>query len=130
MMNKALKTLIPIVLGLLVVVSVAFAGMKSETISTYNGTMKFFTTSQTVTNSSTVSLPNATNGLAWISDGTNTSLTHVAADASLVEIAESGTVEVSDTGSTLAIIDNGTQAIVKNKSGSNSTVTIIYQYVP
>lgn len=98
--------------------------------ATESGELKFFTASETLVTNATISLPDASLGFAQLSDGTNAALAQVATDGSVLSIASTGTVATTDTGSTLALFDDGTQAVIKNTSASNSTVSVVYFYIP
>lgn len=74
-------------------------------------------------------LPNAAEGFATITDGTEYIHAFVASDGSVTGITTSTNASIGDVDTDLCLFDNGTAARVRNRLGSQATVRCIFWYI-
>lgn len=97
-------------------------------LNTGNGDIKVFYNSEDLADDAELFLPDATQGFALISDGTEYLVGFVDTDGSVVGIITSTNSGTSDSDGDLCLHKDGTKAVVVNRLGSEKTVTCLYLY--
>jgi len=105
--------------------SILTGGMKSTSGS---GAVKVFKSTQTLADTGEFALPDATEGFALATDGTEYIIAHVSTDGSVLGVVTSTNSVAADTDGNLCIYDGGTAANVKNHLGSEATISVLYFY--
>ncbi len=96
---------------------------------TMTGTVKTFVyQADALADDATVSLPDATTGIAMVVCNAESFYAIVADDGSVALVANTTNVAATDSDTDLCIYDGGTAAIVKNRLGTTGVCRIIYQY--
>lgn len=94
-----------------------------------NVDLKSFWNKEALADDAEFDLPDAVEGFALVTDGTEFLIGHVGTDGAVVALVTSTNAAATDSDTDLCLYDNGTNASVKNRLGSEKTVTCLFFYV-
>jgi len=93
-----------------------------------SGNLTIFTSAEAVADDGTISLPDASYGLLIAMWGTDWLVTNIAGGGTVTRMLDKGSTAYTDSDGYFCVYDNGTQAIVKNRTGASVNVALIYIY--
>jgi len=99
-------------------------GMRSDT----GTTLQYVYQKDDLADDGTVTLPDATSGIVFVSCNAEAGMWLVQADGTVTKISGSTNTAAADTDGSLCVYDGGTGAIVKNRLGATGEIRIIYYY--